>query len=211
MALVAGPRGHVVAFEPHPTLWRVLHENVGSWRRYALAPIETVQVGLSSSVRKASLYEGQDFASGNHGSASLEAPRAVIRTHEIDVTTLDVFLRVNARIGVAKLDVEGHEYAVLLGSKELLQTGRLRDVIFEDHHRPPTRVMQLLESTGYGVFTLCASWHRPRLVPFRDALRPGTKGFGSMNYLATLDVGRVRARFRPGGWQCLRLRARSIS
>ena len=211
MALVAGPRGYIVAFEPHPTVCHILRENVVSWHPYDLAPIDTVQKGLSSSVGKASLYEGQDFFSGNRGSASLEVPRAVVRTHEIDVTTLDEFLAVNATIGLAKLDVEGHEHAVLLGGRELLRTGRLRDVIFEDHSRPPTRVTDLLEAAGYSVFKLYARWHGPRLIPCRDALQLGSTAFASMNYLATLDVDRVRARFRRAGWKCLRLQATKAS
>lgn len=211
MALVAGPRGHVVAFEPHPTLWQTLHQNVASWRPYDLATIHTVQKGLSSSVGKASLYEGEDFLSGNQGSASLEAPPTVVREHEVEVTTLDVFLPADTTIGLAKLDVEGHEHAVLLGAEKLLHTGRLRDLIFEDHHLQPSRVTQLLEAAGYSVFTLYARWHKPCLIPYQDVLQNVSKGFGSMNYLATLDVDRVRARFRPAGWQCLRLRARKAS
>src|SRR5262245_39122558 len=113
MALAAGPRGHVIAFEPHPALWPVLNDNVVDWRAYDLAPIHTVRKGLGSSVATAALYEGEAFAAGNRGSASLEAPSTVVRAHEIEVTTLDAALPADARIALIKLDVEGHEHAVL--------------------------------------------------------------------------------------------------
>jgi len=207
MALVAGPRGHVIAFEPHPAVWQTLQRNVASWRPYDMAPIDTIQKGLSSSVGNASLFEGEEFLSGNQGSASLEAPATVVRAHEIELTTLDVFLPPDTRIGLAKLDVERHEHAVLLGAELLLKARRLRDLIFEDHHRQPSRVTQLLEAAGYSVFTLHARWHKPCATPYRDVLQHVSKGIGSVNYLATLDVDRVRARFRPAGWQCLNVRA----
>ena len=211
MALVAGPRGHVVAFEPHPTLWQTLSQNVASWYIYDLAPIQLVQKGLSSRTGKAYLYEGDDFSS-NQGSASLEAPPTIARKHEIELITLDAFLPEDTTIGLAKLDVEGHEYAVLQGAEKLLHTGRLRDLIFEDHQlHQPSRVTQMIEAAGYIVFTLYATWYKPGLMPYQDVIQHVSKGFFSHNYLATLDVNRVHARFRRAGWQCLRLQARPAS
>src|SRR5262245_57997944 len=91
MALVTGSQGHVVAFEPHPTLWQTLNHNVASWRTYNLATIQLVQKGLSSRSDKAYLYEGANFTR-NQGSASLHAPAIVVRQHEIALTTLDAFV-----------------------------------------------------------------------------------------------------------------------
>jgi FkbM family methyltransferase len=209
MALVAGPRGHVVAFEPHPTLWQTLSQNVVSWCTYDLATIQLAQKGLSSRAGKAYLYEGDDFP-GNQGSASLEAPPIVARKHEIELTTLDEFLPEDAAIGLAKLDVEGHEHDVLQGAEKLLNTGRLRDLIFEDYQlHQPSCVTQRLEAAGYTVLTLYAPWYKPCFMPYQDFIQHTPKGFFSYNYLATLDVDRVRARFRRSGWQCLRLRVRA--
>jgi FkbM family methyltransferase len=206
MALVTGPQGHVVAFEPHPTLWQTLNHNVASWRTYNLATIQLVQKGLSSHSDKAYLYEGANFTR-NQGSASLHAPAIVVRQHEIALTTLDAFVPEDIAIGLAKLDVEGHERDVLQGAAKLLHSGRLRDLIFEDQQRQqPSHVTQLLEAAGYSVFALYALWHKPCLMPYQDVLHHVPQGSFNNNYLATLDVERVRARFRRAGWQCLRIR-----
>jgi FkbM family methyltransferase len=209
MALMAGPRGHVVAFEPHPLLWQTLQQNVAAWQAYDLAPIQLVPQGLSSRCGKAYLYEGDDFP-GNQGSASLHAPPNVVRQHEVTLTTLDAFLPEDSTIGLAKLDVEGHERDVLQGAAKLLHSGRLRDVIFEAHQRHQlSSIARLLEAAGYSVFVLYAPWHKPCLISYQDVVQYVPPDSLSHNYLATLDVERARARFRGVGWQCLRRRVKA--
>jgi FkbM family methyltransferase len=204
MALVAGRQGRVLAFEPHPVLWQILKDNVESWRGYALAPIEPLHEALSSRAGVAYLHEDEHFAD-NRGSASLEVPPVVVRAHAVEVTTLDARVPRDVGVGLAKLDVEGHERAVLEGATRLLAGGRLRDLIFEDLAPHSSSVTGMLEAAGYSVFALCAPWHKPSLIPRRNGAR---RRFQTHNYLATLDPGRARARFRHPGWRCLRLRAR---
>ena len=203
MALIAGSRGRVLAFEPHPALRQILERNVARWRGHALAPIEVVPQALSARAGPAYLYEDEHFAS-NRGSASIEAPRVVVRRYAVELTTLDAWVPRDARIGLAKLDVEGHERAVLEGAARLLAGGQVRDLIFEDLRPQSSRAAERLEAAGYSVFTLCAPWHKPRLVPRGDGARPR---FHTDNYLATLDPVRARARFGRPGWRCLRVGA----
>lgn len=159
---------------------------------------------LSSRVGLASLYEDQHFAR-NRGSATLEVPSAVVRKHTVDVTMLDAAVPRDVSIGLAKLDVEGHEQAVLEGVAPLLAGARLRDLIFENLRPHPSPVAGMLEAAAYTVFALRAPWHKPCLMPHRDGAR---RGLYTLNYVATLDPGRARRRFRSPGWRCLRLRAR---
>jgi FkbM family methyltransferase len=203
MALVAGPRGRVLAFEPHPALRLILERNVARWRGHALAPIDVVPQALSARAGAAYLYEDEHFAS-NRGSASLEAPPVVVGRHAVELTTLDAWVPRDARIGFAKLDVEGHERAVLEGAARLLAGGQVRDLIFEDLQPQSSPVAGMLEAAGYSVFALCAPWPKPCLIPRGDGAR---HRFHTDNYLATLDPGRARARFRWLGWRCLRVRA----
>jgi FkbM family methyltransferase len=207
MAVVAGPRGRVMAFEPHPVLRQVLESNVARWRRYALAPVETVPKALSSRAGVAYLYEDEHFTV-NRGSASLEVPSVVTGKHAVDLTTLDASVPRDVRIGLAKLDVEGHESLVLEGAARLLASGRLRDLIYEDLQPQAGPLPAMLEAVGYRVFALGAPWHKPCLLPHRDA---AWWRFPTHNYLATLDPVRARTRFRPPGWQCLCLRARKVA
>jgi len=206
MAVIAGPRGRVLAFEPHPGLRQILERNVARWRHHALAAIETVPHALSSSAGAAYLYEDEEFAH-NRGSASLEVPSVVVRRHTVELTTLDSWVSDDVSIGLAKLDVEGHERAVLEGAVRLLASGRLRDLIFEDLAPHASPVTGMLEALGYSVFALCSPWHKPRLVPHGGGAR---RRFHTHNYLATLDPARAHARFRAPGWRCLRLRATAV-
>lgn len=205
MALAAGTSGRVIGFEPHPVLWDIFTNNVETWRDYDLAAIETVQLGLSDHSGTATLYEPDEFV-GNMGCASLERPSESISEIEISLITLDEFLPQDSNIGLAKLDVEGHEASVLAGASRLLAKSRFRDVIFEDFHTQPSLVTTMLEADGFTVFSLFSPWLKPGLLPVREFLRrPG--GFFTHNFLATRNPERAQKRFASIGWRCLRMRA----
>src|ERR1700682_5412948 len=61
MALILGPAGRVVAFEPGPVAWRLLTRNVEAWAGYELAPITVVRQGISSCVGTGLLHEALDL------------------------------------------------------------------------------------------------------------------------------------------------------
>ncbi len=213
MALRSGPSGRVVVFEPHPEMWPILRENLERWQAYRLAPITAVRMGLSRRAGTSLLYECDEFHR-NQGSASMEAPARVARAHEITTTTLDEYLGPDAVIGVVKLDVEGHESAVLEGASRLLRRRAMRDVVFEELRdcssgAPTPDSIEILEAAGYVVFSLDAPWRGPRIVPWRQFWKEGvrTGEVFSHNYLATLDARRAHERLRRWGWRCLRQRA----
>ena len=205
MALVAGPRGHVVAFEPSPVAWGLLTRNVESWAAYDLAPFTLVRKGVSSKIGEGLLHESLDL-----GGFSLEdqppgPPRAApegARGISIELTTLDAFAPQPQRIGLIKIDVEGHELAVLRGATRIIGKGLARDIVFEDYLPQPSPVTAHLRAAGYEVFGLFEAWHKPVLLPL-GVLKPSLT-----NFLATREPDRARARFRSAGWKCLRLRAR---
>ncbi len=205
MALVSGPRGHVIAFEPGPTAWNMLTRNVESWASYNLAPVTVVRKGLSSRIGEGLLHESLDL-----GSFSLEdqppgppriAPEGALGI-TIELTTLDAFVCQPNEIGLMKIDVEGHELAVLDGSARILEQRLVRDIVFEDFYPQPSPVTVRLRAAGYEVFALSPAWRRPILVPLELADKSIT------NFLATRDPERARARFEGAGWICLKLRAR---
>lgn len=205
MALVVGPRGRVVAFEPGPTAWSILTRNVQSWAPYDLAPITVVRQGLSSQIGEGWLHEAIDL-----GGFSLEdqppgPPRIAppgARGIKVELTTLDEFVSQSSGIGLMKIDVEGHELAVLDGAARILEQRLVRDIIFEDFYPQPSPVTLRLQAAGYEVFALSPAWRRPILLP----LQLSDKSL--INFLATRDPDRARARFEADGWRCLRLRAR---
>jgi FkbM family methyltransferase len=194
----------VVVFEPHPELGKVLRENLERWAPYDIAPIKAEPIGLSSVSGSRVLYESEEFAS-NQGSASVERPGHVINSYAIITTSLDDYFPTEV-ISLIKLDVEGHEAAVLEGAARALRELRIRDIIFEELRQPPQRSTEILESAGYEVFTLYAPTSGPSFMPWREFQENRPEGFSSHNYLATLNAQRANARFRPWGWRCLRSR-----
>lgn len=205
MALVAGPTGAVAAFEPHPGVWETLSANVERWRRYELATIQTFRQGLSSVSGTAYLNEPDGF-DRNQGGATLVATAQPAQRHLVEVTTLDRAVPPGVDVGLVKIDVEGHEEAVLLGAQRLLGERRVRDILFEALEDDP-RAARHLEQAGYTVFRLRTRMLRPRLIPWPQHVPRGTDRL-PRNYLATRMPERACQRFEPFGWRCLRLRAR---
>ena len=210
MALAAGPAGRVAAFEPQPAALRLLERNVDRWASFELAPIEIVPRALSDREGMAVLCEGADL-----GGARLESVPPASMAHggpsgkrfDVEVTTLDAFLPDARPVGLLKIDVEGHEAAVLAGARRLLGAGRVRDVVFEDFDPQPGHPTRILQAAGYAVFGLVSTWSRPSLVALSDCGR--RRGHRPSNFVATRDPARAIARLERRGWSCLRIEARA--
>jgi FkbM family methyltransferase len=204
MALVAGSRGRVIAFEPSPISWDLLTRNVGSWSPYDMAPITLVRKGVSSQIGGGLLHQSVDLGGFSMEDSAPGPPRITPEGSQgikIELTTLDAFVSQFTKIGLVKIDVEGHELSVLGGATRILEQKLVRDIVFEDFHPQPSPVTARLQTAGYEVFGLFQAWLRPSLLPLNISKPYLT------NFLATRDPDRARARFEAAGWRCLRLRA----
>jgi FkbM family methyltransferase len=211
MAVRAGNSGAVWAFEPHPVIHDELKQNVESWRASGcpLAPIRICAKALSDREGEAELFEPAEFGD-NHGSASLERPTPSAgaskaeagSSFRISTAMLDRELPADLRVGVMKMDVEGHEISVLRGASSALAEKRIRDIVFEDHCSYPSETSSILEKNGYRIFLIDRTFWRPCLLSPTGAA-PSVSWLPP-NYLATLDPARAAARCAPIGWQCLR-------
>jgi len=154
----------VITLEPNPAL-------VDYLRRVAPANVEVRNVAASDSPGHATLrvpIEGRDpFAL-----ASLEARDDVpgpsedaFRMVEVETVRLDDLGL--EHVGLVKIDVEGHEEAVLEGARDLISRQHPDLLIeLEERHRPGVvaRVGALLADAGYeGCFYLDKRW-----VPFEE-------------------------------------------
>lgn len=203
MALRVGAGGNVYSFEPHPAVFGKLRANADRVNQaLGSGVVQARNFALSDSARQAQLFLPSDWAA-NTGVARLDAPPAAASTAVSTPTTVTCLPLDDAEIPGApelmKLDVEGHELAVLRGAPRTLAA--LRDIVFEDFGAYPTPVMSLLEDCGFSVFALYRTLFRPLLAaPGRRNVPAGA----DPNYLATRDPERARQRFAPAGWNVLR-------
>jgi FkbM family methyltransferase len=196
----AGTAGSVISFEPHPEVFGLLEANVGRWSAAEAAPVETHQVALSDRDGTAQLNAGPRFHA-NMGLASLSEPgTATVDDHLVAVAVQRLDEVIGDRsIGLLKIDVEGHEPEVLRGAVELLQSGRIRDLIFEDHDPYPDASTELVEKAGYRLLALSNDLFGVTVQGPTE--RGEMSAWPGPSYLATKDPERALARLRPRGWQ----------
>jgi FkbM family methyltransferase len=155
-ALRVGPGGKVVAVEPQARLMSVIRENCALNGVEQIVTVENVAVsdkdGNSQLFLTPSLNTG---ASGLYQSTRYRLPRQEVRLERL-VTLLDRLSL--AHVDLLKVDVEGYEYEVILGSPEVFRSGRVRAIALEFHpavlksrNRPSEEIVDLLESSGYRI------------------------------------------------------------
>jgi FkbM family methyltransferase len=199
MARSVGPTGLVVAFEPHPELFEELSRNAEQWARDpTVGRIRLQRVALSNR-RGVGTLRIPDGFEHNRGTATLAEPNASTeRELTVELDQLDAALADVPAIGLLKLDVEGHERAVLDGARALLRRRALRDILFEEHAAPPTPVTDALHDAGYRIFGLAQRLTGPRLVdPASPAAQPA---WDAPTFLATLEPARAQHRLERRGW-----------
>jgi FkbM family methyltransferase len=119
-----GDRGQVFAFEPNPRLLPLLRDNCAI--NWSMAPIQIhgCAVGLHRGTASLSI------PSSRAANASLTSLSGDGESVEVDVVSLDEALRDGPQVDLLKIDVEGHEMAVLLGARQVIKRSpRLRIVM----------------------------------------------------------------------------------
>ena len=130
------PDALIYAFEPSIEVYQQLANNVA---RYD-GRVQAFNLGLSDEEKTVELYSYT--VDGNEvsliSSIDRRLPTQVVQvevsaTEQITVRTLDSFCEEHriARIDFLKLDVEGHELAVLRGAKQMLAAGAVSIIQFE--------------------------------------------------------------------------------
>jgi FkbM family methyltransferase len=199
-AVRAGPNGTVLGFEPHPRVFEQLESNAHRWDGRELADLELHQLALSDRPGSGELVSGPWF-SGNMGLAALRSNESGVETGDVitvELKRLDAVVG-DRQVGLLKIDVEGHEPAVLRGTEELLAQGWIRDIVFEDHDAYPSEATAIVEEAGFTLVSLDNDLLGLRLVAPED--RGEVAKWPGPSYLATLAPDRALERLRPRGWQ----------
>lgn len=202
LAKASGKNGQVISFEAHPEIANDLRTITDKWKsNQKIASIQVENSAVSDQVGQAELTIPENFHS-NKGSAKLvENNLGISEAKNIKVQTVSLdhyFKRSEESIGICKIDIEGHEKSALLGAKSLLESQRIRDIIYEDHAGYPSEVGTFLESFGYEIFLIRKGLFKPLLMD------PRTPTYELPNYLATLSPQRAKKRISPIGYRVLR-------
>lgn len=202
MAIATGEKGKVIAFEPHPEIALSLQKHIELWQSFPrLGTIEIFESAVSETTGTAELEIPQGF-NGNRGTARISRPRETAgETKDIlrvKTIRLDDFLGDNqTKVGMLKIDIEGHEKTALSGAAGLLQRGAIRDIIYEDQAGYPSSVSKYLEEFGYKIYLIRKGLLKPMLMP------PGTPLYELGNFLATRDPERAGTRLGKKGYRIL--------
>lgn len=147
----AVPRGRVVAFEPQPVLAAYLKEVCA---KTGLRNVRVEASGVSDTRGQLTLYIPGESDSPAASFEQVIARNEPCRTVDVPVVTLDeYFVGLEGRIGAVKIDVEGHELAVLRGAAGILS--RYKPVVVlecETRHLTGATVLDVVryvEQLGY--------------------------------------------------------------
>ncbi|MDD2915780.1 MAG: FkbM family methyltransferase [Gallionella sp.] len=177
LSRAVGKNGQVTAFEPQRKLAAYLRAMVQSC---GLANVRIEEKGISDHAGTMQLMiPGSDTSPG----ASLEQSilqREDCATYPVEVVSLDEYFAARKRrISALKIDVEGHEFAVLQGAKNILaQDGPL--LVFECEQRHLTgitvpEILAWLQAQGYDGWFILRGELRP-IAEFRIELHQKQQG-----------------------------------
>lgn len=204
MAMRVGRTGTVLCFEPQPEVFQDLQENMSLvGRRQDAGSIELHRIALSDRAGEAMLVCDEGFAKNRGSGRIVTNEPAAVKGKRLSVVTARFDDVLGDRdVAVAKIDVEGHELAVLRGAECTLATGRIEHIVYEDFGGADSPVHRLLGQHGYSVYALGWTTYRPVLTAVGRGPAIDT-AWESPNYLATRNPAKAFHRFRRWGWSVI--------
>jgi FkbM family methyltransferase len=148
-----GPTGRLVVVEPQRRLQSKLHANFAAnqIQNYDLLPL-----AISDQVGQALIHLTPDMNSGATGLSKVT--RYACETQSVELIPLsELFRRAKLDVvDVMKMDIEGFEYEAILGSKEIFQAHRVRQLAIELHPNlikkrglEASKIFEFLSAMGY--------------------------------------------------------------
>jgi FkbM family methyltransferase len=159
------PTGHVHAIEPQERLV-VYGRASAELNEYSNVTFHALALSDAAGMMTLSVPDDNSGAASlAHGLEHLPGRNQTVRVEE---TTAFLESLAIQRWRLWKIDVEGHEAAVLRGAQRYLQEYNQPDVILFEEHRKPTvdaESVKLLQSLGYDLFGLPRAVFRIRMHP----------------------------------------------
>lgn len=206
MAAKVTSSGQVFCYEPHPENYEDLSSNLQNWREVlGWNHIEAQKIAISNSMGEKTLVAPDGFQNNRGLSKISVSDNTSDKSYLVHSSTLDILFDSdsNLKIGVLKIDIEGHELEALNGAIKLISARRIRDIVFEEYnHDPyPNSLSNFLEEHGYTVFKAVSGFWKP-IVCVPDSSQTG-RYWEPPCYIATIDPARVEKLAQPIGWYSL--------
>lgn len=146
------PRGKVFAFEPEPHNFELLSKNI---KINNINNCEIINKAVSSANGTIKLYLDADNL-GAHSAVDTGHSKKIIN---VDTVTLDdYFENKKVKVDLIKMDIEGYEYAVLEGAKNILEKNKDIVVIMEfcpllinKTNHTPESIIENMKSYGFHI------------------------------------------------------------
>lgn len=152
-AAAVGPKGAVIAVEPHPANLRLLRANIA---RHAHAHVDVVAAAALDAAGTAELTECLENT-GDHRIGALADERSVLR---VPAVRLDDIVPADRHVDVIKLDTQATEHLALAGAPRIL--ARWRPLIYAEYWPEglrtrgddPAAVLREFRELGYAIRVL---------------------------------------------------------
>jgi len=126
---VALRRGHLYAFEANPEVFHCLQGTILANGFWPSSRIDAANVLVADRCGRGTLYYDSDVPLSGTMS-NMVFTDANHRSVEVDMTTIDAYLRGDLAVDLVKIDVEGHEPSVLRGmAQTIARSPRIRLII----------------------------------------------------------------------------------
>jgi FkbM family methyltransferase len=178
-ASIVRKHGRLYAFEGNPRVFESLQRTIVANDLYFNPNIVAANVLVSSKSGRGLLHYSANLPSGGTMS-DVQLVGGKQHAVEVDMTTIDDFLPPDLAVDLVKIDVEGHEPAVLRGmERTIARSPNIRIVIeFADsllaHTVNPADFADYIRGLGFAICRVLPNF-RIRLVPAGDPL-------GGFNY-----------------------------